>query len=101
MILQNKGMCNEQLFCYTMIQGAQYFFPESVNISAFMAFSIFSLSSRRKLVAYLNSSQNFYLKSEYIYQGVMPVTSKVTTLLAIDLLAYVSVMQFKLKIHNS
>ena len=64
-------------------------FPESVNISAF---SIFSLSSRRKLVAYLNSSQNFRLKNVYIYQGVMP-TSKITTFLA-----YVSVMQCKLKI---
>ena len=54
-------------------------FPESVNISAF---SIFSLSSGRKLVAYLNSSQNFHLKNVFIYQGVMP-TSKVTTRLAI------------------
>ena len=45
------------------------------------AFSILSLSSRRKLVAYLNSSLKFPLKNVYFYQGMMPI-SKVTTLLA-------------------
>ena len=49
-----------------------------VNVSAF---SIFSLSSRRKLVAYLNSSLNFPLKNVYFYQGMTPI-SKVITLLA-------------------
>ena len=37
--------------------------------------------SRRKLVAYLNSSLNFPLKNVYFYQGMMPV-SKVKPLLA-------------------
>ena len=49
-----------------------------VNVSAF---SILSLSSRRKLVAYLNSSLNFPLKNVYFYQGMTPI-SKVKTLLA-------------------
>ena len=43
-------------------------------------FSILSLPSRRKLVAYLNSSRNFRLKNVYFYQGMMPI-SKVTILL--------------------
>ena len=47
-----------------------------VNVSAF---SILSLSSRRKLVAYLNFSLNFPLKNVYFYQGMTPI-SKVTTL---------------------
>ena len=50
-----------------------------VNISAF---SILSLSSRRKLVPYLNSSTKFPLKNVYFYQGMMPI-SKVETLLAL------------------
>ena len=48
----------------------------SVNMSAF---SILSLSSRRKLVTYLNSSLNFPLKNVYFYQGIIPI-SKVKTL---------------------
>ena len=46
-----------------------------------LPFSILSLSSRRKLVAYLNSSLNFPLKNVYFYQGMTPI-SKVQTLLA-------------------
>ena len=45
------------------------------------AFSISSLSSRRKLVVYLNSSLNSHLKNVYFYQGMTPI-SKVKTLLA-------------------
>ena len=45
------------------------------------AFSILTLSSRRKVVAYLNSLLNFLLQNVYFYQGMMPI-SKVTTLLA-------------------
>ena len=54
------------------------FISIKVNVSAF---SILSLSSRRKLVAYLNSSLNFPMKNIYFYQGMTP-TSKVKTLLA-------------------
>ena len=58
--LQNMGTYNEQLFCYTEVQSAEYhlsfFMLIQVNISSF---SILNLSSRRKLVAYLNSSLNF------------------------------------------
>ena len=75
--LQNKGTCNERLFCYTEVQSAEYH-PFYLNISLNVsAFSILSLSSRRKLVAYLNSS----LKNVYFYQGMTP-TSEVTTHLA-------------------
>ena len=79
--LQNKGTCNERLFCYTEVQSAEYHYPFYLNISQVSAFSILSLSSRRKLVAFLNSSLNFPLKNVYFYQGMTPI-SKVTTLLA-------------------
>ena len=44
-------------------------------------FLFLSLSSRRKLVAYLNSSLNFPLKNVYFYQGMTPI-SKVKPLLS-------------------
>ena len=53
----------------------------SIYLSHVSAFSILSLSSRRKLAAYLNSSLNFPLKNVYFYQGMTPI-SKITTLLA-------------------
>ena len=45
------------------------------------SFSSLSLPSRRKLVAYLDSSLNFPVKNVYFYQCMMPI-SKVKTLLA-------------------
>ena len=63
--LQNKGTYNEQLFCYTEVQTAE------VNIPTF---SILSLSSRRKLVTYLNSSLHFPLKNVIFYQGMMSIS---------------------------
>ena len=80
--LQNKGTCNERLFCYTEVQRAEYHYPFYLNISQWLCIlSTLRLSSRRKLVAYLNSSLNFPLKNVYFYQGMTPI-SKVKTLLA-------------------
>ena len=31
--LQNKGTCNERLFCYTEVQRAEYHYPFYLNIS--------------------------------------------------------------------
>ena len=31
--LQNKGTCNERLFCYTEVQTAEYHYPFYLNIS--------------------------------------------------------------------
>ena len=78
--LQNKGTCKERLFCYTEVQSAEYHYPFYINISQ-CQFAILSLSSRRKLVAYLNSSLNFPLKNVFFYQGMTPI-SKVKALLA-------------------
>ena len=78
--LQNKGTCNERLFCYTEVQSAEYHYPFYLNISQCLC-TCLSLSSWRKLVAYLNSSQNFPLKNVYFYPGITPI-SKVETLLA-------------------
>ena len=47
--LQNKGICNERLFCYTEVQSAEYHYPFYLNIIIVSAFSISSLSSRRTL----------------------------------------------------
>ena len=51
-------------FCFTEVQSK----------SQYLCIFYFSLSSRRKLVAYLNSSQNFPLKNVYFYQGMMPIS---------------------------
>ena len=47
--LQNKGTCNERLFCYTEVQSAEYHYPFYVNISQCLCIPYFKFVIREKI----------------------------------------------------
>ena len=51
--LQDKGTCNERLFCYTEVQSAEYRYPLYLNISQCLCIFYF------KFVIYENISSIF------------------------------------------
>ena len=47
--LQNKGTCNEPVFCYTEVRSAEYHYPFYPNISQYLCIFYFKFVIKEKI----------------------------------------------------